>query len=80
MRTMRGKGTIENHFKDPAFTLRKRNLIPFFLLEKICTVLRQPHIMPRLFGHFVVQSLYTVSFILYVVSNEHLEIQKGRLE
>ena len=25
-------------------------------------------------------ALYTVSFILYVVSNEHLEIQKGRLE
>ena len=29
-----GKGTIENHFKDPAFTLRKRNLIPFFFIGK----------------------------------------------
>ena len=55
-----GKGTIENHFKDPAFTLRKRNLIPFFLLEKICTVLRQLDEMPRLFGRFVHCFIYIV--------------------
>ena len=76
MRTMRGKGTIENHFKDPAFTLRKRNLIPFFFHRKKSV----QYCVSSMKCPVFLDALYTVSFILYVVSNEHLEIQKGRLE
>ena len=76
MRTMRGERNNRESLQRPSFHTSQKKFDPVFFYWKKAVQYCVSPIKCLVF----LDTLYTVSFILYVVSNEHLEIQKGRLE